>query len=188
MSTSFNFNALSALDSFNETFSKLDASTGAAVRPVAGTWPCIITSIDIESGDDVNIVYDRQRDLKIPATMIRFNYKITNITGSIPPNMKNGDSWPGRPIMIPNRAIPDDCSKGKRQNIEIGAQRLKGHLKTLLGREVTNLGQALREAHELLANPDRTIIGQVQCKIDKDDKNPEGPGYFEEFLPKLITS
>lgn len=188
MSSSLQANALSALSHFNETFSTVSASTGAPVRPPAGTWANIVTGVEVNS-DDVKLTLDKNAGLEIPGVQVTFHYRLSSAAGPIPPNHKDGEPWMGRSFILPAAPLPAATPKGKRQNLEIQGKRLKGHISTLLGvssETVTNVVDGIRKVHELVSDPNRTVLAMVQCKYEKDEKNPDSPGYFEEFIPRLL--
>lgn len=185
---SFSGAVISALDCFNEDFANSRASTGGPQRPPTGEWDNIVDDIIIET-DDVKFNVDKENE--IPGFSVLFKYRVLGGTSAIPPEMKAGQEWPGRSFVLPAaglKGLPSNCSKGKRQNVEISLQRLKGHLQTFLGDSFNpnNLSASLQAAVAKVRNKDSGVVAvRVRCKVDK----PEGSDttYFEEFLQRRLA-
>jgi len=190
----FGADIVSALDSFNEDFSKLEGSTGSATRPPNGEWDCFIDRIEL-SADETMTLYkqggSKDDKVEIPALTVCFYYKLLGGTSALPPEMKQQQEFPGRTFIIPRggmKALPSFVTSGKKQQIEISAQRLKGHLQTVLGSSYSNiLTVDLKAAYDLVNAKEKGLVAvKVQCKVTPDEKD-SNKHYFEEYLKTRLS-
>lgn len=181
--TSFSTTMASALDAFNEDFQKQQPNTGGRQRPPQGEWVNIVKSIEFEQDADTTVKLGENST--IPGFVVKFEYAVFGRSYAIPPEFKQDQTWPGRQFnlpAVPLSKLPPGTSQGKRQNLEISAGRLQGHLRTILGdKYVGNLGADLAAASQ--AVKDGTVVVRVRCDWQENDKNPDKP-FFEEKLMK----
>jgi len=173
---------ISALDAFNEDFQRVDANNGGRQRPPNGQWVNILKSIEVEQSEDTTIrVADK---VEVPGFLVKFEYMVMGGTYPIPPEFKQGQVWPGRSFALPScslKNLPAGVSKGKIQNLEINASRLKGHLQAILGDKFSgNLGADLMAATALVESGEAVVV-RVACQWQENDKDPAKP-YFEEKI------
>ena len=189
----FQGGVLSALDQFNEDFAASRAATGGPSRPPAGDWDNIVRDIEVTCDEDskLKINVGSGEPIEIPGLRIMFTYQVLGGSSAVPPKMVKDQVWPGRAFLLPAgglKSLPAATPKGKRQNFEIQLERLKGHLSTILGAKNVPpaLGASLQAAiTKIKASP---MICRVQCREEKDEKNPTGRPFFEEFLTEALTA
>lgn len=186
--SSFGSNVVSALDAFNDEYKTSRASTGGVQRPPNGEWDNVVTSIEVETTDITIRLGDNN---EIPAFAVDFNYKLLGGTSPLPPEMKQGQEWPGRRFILPMgglKGLPTSCAKGKRKNLEIQLERLKGHIQTILGPALSgNLVTDLQAAASAVSNKEAMVLCRVKCNYSPDDKDPTIK-YFEEFLMRKLSA
>ena len=120
----------------------------------------------------------RQTDDKqeFPALSVQFHYQLCE-----DPDRNEPLIWNGAPMVIPNdpKVLTHEGSQ-VRAKIELG--RLKGHIKTILGREPGNLGNDLEEIENKLKS-DNTVACMVYCQYNQRGENT----YKSEKLKNLLS-
>lgn len=174
---------LSALQGFNDDYSKLEASTGSVERPPAGEWNNRLTKIDVTTKDTHIKLADGQ---KIPAFRVEFSYQTLDPQ---PPNLtKVPLTWPGKVFILPSAGLSSIPHDGKRKQAEISGRRLKGHLQGILGAEATgNTATDLQKAITKLAG-EQVVALRVKCQYDSQGEGENKRIYFEEFVLKNLAA
>mgnify|MGYP003147477435 CR=1 FL=1 len=158
-----------------ESFESATADQGMGILgewPTKGEHACYVLSVDVSEGSF------RQTDDKqeFPALSVQFHYQLCEDPDRAEPLI-----WNGAPMTIPNdpKALTHEGSQ-IRAKIELG--RLKGHLKTILGREPSNLGNDLQEIESKL-NSDNTVACIVNCIYTQRGEQT----YRSEKLKELLS-
>jgi len=190
LDTNLSANIVSGLDAFNEDYAQAKASTGGAQRPPKGEWDNTVSSINVTT-EDVKMRIGKSEE--IPAFAVDFKYKLLGGSSSLPNEMKQGQEWPGRRFIFPTCGIhkmPAGVTEGKKTQLRIQLERLKGHLTTLLGAAYTgNLPADIQKAIQLVSNKDAIIAVRVNCtyRTKEDDTSDEGTTYFDEYLMRRLS-
>ena len=142
-----------------------------------GEWPskgehaCYVLGMNAQNGTF------RQTDDKqeFPAISAQFHYSLCE-----DPDRTEPLSWKGAPMTIPHD--PSLLThEGSQTRARIELSRLKGHLKTILGYEPTDLGSAFEEVEAKL-NGDSTVACTVRCQYTERGTTT----YKSEYLMTLL--
>ena len=157
---------------FNDIYSAADANTegsAAGWRPEAGDHAVLVTGMVADQGEF------KQKDGQVfPSNLLYFTYQMIEDPGS-PAEPR---SFRGKTFNLPNNPsqLTDD---GAKTRMRIDLERLKGHLRTVLGTSANNLAADMEAASKKLANGVPTPV-KLRAKYDasRDGKTL----YFTEFL------
>ena len=157
---------------YNNSFASVEANTegsGAGWRPDAGDHAVLVTGMTIEEGEF------KQKDGQLfPSNLIHFTYQMIEDPGS-PAEPR---SFKGKTFNLPSNPaqLTDD---GAKTRMRIDIERLKGHLRTVLGTSTNNLAADMEAASKKLAAGVPTPV-KLRAKYDasRDGKTL----YFTEFL------
>jgi len=185
-------------------FASMKAKLGEA-RPdqgqgLLGQWPaegdhhCYVVRIEEDEAAKFFVGRSDQGMItELDAVSYRFWFQLTE-----DPENKDADglSWGGALFVFPTdyAALKDS---GKRQQVEISRNRLCGHLKTLLQKDVGTEGgldpdAALEEVKALLAG-ETQVVAEVRCQYREGRKrrgaaaDAPAPTYKTEFMLNLVS-
>jgi hypothetical protein len=167
-------NVKAMFNSLNNAFANAQPDNGMGA---GGWWPnegqheVFVSSLNVRASE-----YKMPDGQKVPGTDITFRYQLINDTDS--PNEPR--SFDGALFRLPqDTSVLDD--KG-RMRTEIEMRRLKGHLQTILRRDVKDIGTALSDADAKI-NSDNAVAVVVKCQYD----NVNGKIYRKDFLVKPLA-
>jgi len=167
-------NVKSMFNSLNSAFANAQPDNGMGAGgwwPAEGQHEVFVSSLTVRSSE-----YKMPDGQKVPGTDIVFRYQLINDTDS--PNEPR--SFDGSAFRLPqDTSILDD--KG-RMRTEIEMRRLKGHLQTILRRDVKDIGTALSDADGKINGQDAVAV-VVKCQYD----NVNGKIYRKDFLVKPLA-
>ena len=140
--------------------------------PPAGTHNCYLLSCSVGEGK-FKQAGDGQ---EFPAVSVQFTYQLVE-----DPDHAEPLEWKGAPMTIPTD--PSQIThEGSQIRARIEMQRLKGHMKTLLGREPGDIGSDMGEIEAMLSG-EQSVVCSVQCKY-----NTRGERTFKsEYLQSLLS-
>jgi hypothetical protein len=140
--------------------------------PVAGVHNCYVLSVTVNEGE-----FKQAGDGKtFPAVVTQFTYQLVE-----DPDHAEPLEFKGAPMTIPQDPT-QITHEGSQIRARIEIQRLKGHLKTLLGREPGDIGADLGEIETMLSG-EQSVVCTVQCKY-----NTRGERTFKsEYLQSLLS-
>lgn len=185
-----------ALQQMNKEIGHSRADTGEGslgVWPPEGDHECYITRIETKNDDDYFVSKSTQGMVtQAKCSTFRFWYQLTKDPNNPDQPMEFG----GAPFQIVYN-LAEVTDSGKRQQLEIGRNRLAGHLKTITGKEVggeNGIGEdvAMDEAMTKVGG-DTQVIVTVRCQYREGKKRPganpdaKAPTYKTEFLIKLLS-
>lgn len=178
---------------FKEKFAQANANIGEGSL---GPWPdhgdheCILLSVSVEPGS-----FNVTQGNKINAGVVQFHYQTV-------PNPENPDSgealvWKGAPFILPTDpdSIPAS-EEGKQRRVEMELERLKGHIKSILGDSMIedDVDYNLEAIQEKISSGNPIVL-EVFCEhrkpgMSKDGKPPRNPNavYKTEYIKKLLSS
>jgi hypothetical protein len=162
----------SMFTAFADIYSSAEANTegsAAGWRPEAGDHAVLVTGMVADSGEF------KQKDGQLfPSNLIHFTYQMIEDPGS-PAEPR---SFKGKTFNLPSNPaqLTDD---GAKTRMRIDIERLKGHLRTVLGTSTNNLAADMEAASKKLAAGVPTPV-KLRAKYDasRDGKTL----YFTEFL------
>lgn len=167
-------NVKSMFNSLNSAFANAQPDNGMGAGgwwPAEGQHEVFVSSLTVRASE-----YKMPDGQKVPGTDIVFRYQLINDTDS--PNEPR--SFDGSAFRLPqDTSILDD--KG-RMRTEIEMRRLKGHLQTILRRDVKDIGTALSDADGKINGQDAVAV-VVKCQYD----NVNGKIYRKDFLVKPLA-
>lgn len=167
-------NVKSMFNSLNSAFANAQPDNGMGAGgwwPAEGQHEVFVSSLTVRASE-----YKMPDGQKVPGTDIVFRYQLINDTDS--PNEPR--SFDGSAFRLPqDTSILDD--KG-RMRTEIEMRRLKGHLQTILRRDVKDIGTALADADGKINGQDAVAV-VVKCQYD----NVNGKIYRKDFLVKPLA-
>ena len=139
--------------------------------PAKGEHACYVLGMTVQPGTFRQST-DKQ---EFPALSVQMHYQLCEDPDRTEPLI-----WNGAPMVVPNdpTVLTHEGSQ-IRAKIELG--RLKGHLKTILGREPSDLGSALEEIENKL-NGDSTVACMVRCQYTERGTST----YKSEYLQTLL--
>ena len=168
-------NVKAMFSALNNTFASANADNGMGA---GGWWPSEGQHEVYLSVMKVNAAEFRMPDgQKVPGTEISFRYQL--ITDIEQPNEPR--QFDGAVFRLPQDTAQLD-DKG-RMRVEIELRRLKGHLQTILRRDVKDVGAALADADARI-NSDQVVAVIVKCQYDQVN----GKTYRKDYLVKALAS
>ena len=167
-------NVKAMFNSLNNTFASVQPDNGMGAGgwwPAEGQHEVFVSSLTVRASE-----YKLPDGQKVPGTDIVFRYQLINDTDQ--PNEPR--SFDGAAFRLPqDTSVLDE--KG-RMRVEIEARRLKGHLQTILRRDVKDVGTALADADAKINGQDAVAV-VVKCQYD----NVNGKTYRKDFLVKPLA-
>lgn len=162
----------SMFNAFSEIYQSAEANTegsAAGWRPEAGDHAVMVTGIVADNGEF------KQKDGQVfPSNLIYFTYQMIDDPGS----PSDPRSFKGKAFNLPSNPsqLTDD---GAKTRMRIDLERLKGHLRTILGSSTNNLAADMEAVSKKLGNGVPTGV-KLRAKYDasRDGKTL----YFTEFL------
>ncbi|HIJ11993.1 TPA: hypothetical protein HA278_08095 [Candidatus Woesearchaeota archaeon] len=140
--------------------------------PTKGEHACYVLSMDVGEGK-FRQTGDQQ---EFPALSVQFHYQLCEDPDRTEPLI-----WNGAPMVIPNDpSLLTHEGSQIRAKIELG--RLKGHLKTIIGRDPNNLENAVEEVDNKLKS-DNTVACMVICQYTQRGETT----YKSEKLKSLLS-
>jgi len=140
--------------------------------PAKGEHACYVLDVNVQAGT-FRQTSDRQ---EFPAVTVQFRYQLCEDPDRTEPLV-----WNGAPMTIPNDASMLS-HEGSQIRAKIELARLKGHLKTILGYDPTNLGAAFDEVEAKL-NGDSTVACMIRCQYTERGTST----YKSEYLQTLLS-
>ena len=141
--------------------------------PAKGEHACYVLGMNVQNGT-FRQTSDKQ---EFPAISVQFHYQLCEDPDRTEPLV-----WNGAPMTIPNDASVL-THEGSQIRARIELSRLKGHLKTILGYDPTDLGSAYEEVSDKL-NGDSTVACMVRCNYTERGTST----YKSEYLQSLLGS
>ena len=141
--------------------------------PAKGEHACYVLGVNVQPGT-FRQTSDKQ---EFPAISVQFHYQLCEDPDRTEPLV-----WNGAPMTIPNDASVL-THEGSQIRARIELSRLKGHLKTILGYDPTDLGSAFEEVSDKL-NGDSTVACMVRCNYTERGTST----YKSEYLQSLLGS
>jgi len=139
--------------------------------PAKGEHACYVLGMNVQNGT-FRQTSDKQ---EFPAISVQFHYQLCEDPDRTEPLI-----WNGAPMTIPTD--PSVLThEGSQIRAKIELSRLKGHLKTILGYEPTDLGAAFEEVESKL-NGDSTVACMVRCQYTERGTST----YKSEYLQTLL--
>lgn len=167
-------NVKAMFNSLNNTFASVQPDNGMGAGgwwPAEGQHEVFIQNMTVRDSE-----YKLSDGQKVSGTEIVFRYQLINDADQ--PNEPR--SFDGSPFRLPlDTSTLDD--KG-RIRVEIEMRRLKGHLQTILRRDVKDIGTALGEADAKINGQDAVAV-VVKCQYD----HVGGKIYRKDFLVKPLA-
>ena len=142
--------------------------------PSAGSHNCYVLNMSInENGTFKEAMAAGGKEHK--AITIQFGYQLVE-----DPDRPEPLEWRGAPMSIPQN--PNEIEhEGSQIRARIEMQRLKGHIKTLLGREPGALASDMSTISEMLSG-DQSVVAVVDCRYNERN----GKTFKSEFLQSLL--
>lgn len=140
--------------------------------PPAGNHNCYVLGVTVTEGE-----FKQAGDGQMfPSVVAQFTYQLVE-----DPDHAEPLEWKGAPMNIPND--PTQIShEGSTIRARIEMQRLKGHMKTLLGREPGDIGSDMGEIETMLSG-EQSVVCSVKCQY-----NQRGDRTFKsEYLQSLLS-
>jgi hypothetical protein len=160
-----------------DEFSKAQADQGLGSLgewPPAGIHECYILKMNMDESSSFRQSSDSQ---EFPSVTMQYEYQLTD-----DPDRATPLTWIGAPFNL----IKDHSNlthEGSKIRNRIEMERFKGHLKTILGYEPTNLETAINEVNEKLSGENAVVVN-VRC-----DYNTRGNRtYKTEKLQSLVSN
>jgi hypothetical protein len=142
-----------------------------------GEWPdkgehnCYVLGVNVSEGK-FRQTGDGQ---EFPSISVQFHYQLCEDPDRAEPLI-----WKGAPMNIPND--PGQLShEGSQIRARIEMGRLKGHLKTILSYDPSDIGAAFEEVENKL-NGETTVAAVVRCQYTERNNRT----YRTEFLQSLL--
>ena len=165
-------------NSLQNDFTKAQADQGLGAL---GEWPsqgehdCYITGVTI----DPNSTFKESQASgghETPGVAIQFFYQLVD-----DPDREEPLAWVGAPIILP--VDPKEVrSEGSQTRTRIELQRLKGHMKTLLGRDPVDIEGDMEIIKNMLERGESSVVATVKCQY-----NDRGTKVFRsEFIQSLL--
>ena len=168
-------NVKAMFNSLNNTFAQAQPDNGMGAGgwwPAEGQHDVFVSSLNVRASE-----FKMPDGQKVPGTEIVFRYQLIND----PDQPNEPRSFDGSAFRLPQDTTSLD-DKG-RMRVEIEMRRLKGHLQTILRRDVKDIATALAEADARI-NGDQAVAVVVKCQYD----NVNGRTYRKDFLVKPLAS
>jgi len=141
--------------------------------PAKGEHACYVLSVNVENGK-FRQTGDQQ---EFPSILVQFHYQLCEDPDRTEPLI-----WNGAPMNIPHD--PSALShEGSKVRARIELQRLKGHLKTILGYDPSNMQAAFDDLESKL-NGESTVACMVRCQYTERGTST----YKSEYLQSLLGS
>ena len=160
-----------------DDFQTVDADQGLGSLgewPPAGDHNCYVLNMMI----DAKAIFKEAAasgGQEHPAISIQFSYQLVEDPDRAEPLL-----WRGAPITIPSN--PKDIGhEGSKIRAQIEMKRLKGHLKTLLGRDPVDLSADMDAVASLLSG-EQSVVAVVDCRYNKRNDRT----YKTEYLKQLL--
>jgi hypothetical protein len=140
--------------------------------PPAGVHNCYVIGVSSHEGE-----FKQAGDgAMFPAVVTQFTYQLVE-----DPDHAEPLEFKGAPMTIPQDPS-QITNEGSQIRARIEIQRLKGHMKTLLGREPGDIGADMGEIESMLSG-ETSVVCTVQCKY-----NQRGDRVFRtEYLQSLLS-
>ena len=145
-----------------------------------GEWPaqgdntCYVLNINIETGATFKEA-QAAGGMEHPAVTIQFEYQLVE-----DPDRAEPLAWRGAPMTIPTN-MGDVQSDGSKIRAQIELRRLKGHLKTLLGRIPGDLGADI-EAVDSMLSGEQSVVAVIDCRYNKRNDRTYKTEYVKQLL------
>jgi hypothetical protein len=167
-------NVKAMFNSLNSTFASVQPDNGMGAGgwwPAEGQHEVFVSSLTVRPSE-----YRMPDGQKVPGTEIVFRYQLIND----PDQPSEPRSFDGASFRLPqDTSILDE--KG-RLRTEIEMRRLKGHLQTILRRDVKDVGTAIADADAKINGQDAVAV-VVKCQYDQVN----GKTYRKDFLVKPLA-
>lgn len=168
-------NVKAMFNSLNTSFAQAQPDNGTGAGgwwPAEGQHDVFISSMTVKASE-----YKSGDGQTFPGTEIVFRYQLIND----PDQPNEPRSFEGASFRLPqDPSILDDKA---RIGFDINMRRLKGHLQTILRRDVKDIGAALVEADARI-NGDQAVAVVVKCQYDVKNQRT----YRKDFLVKPLAS
>lgn len=168
-------NVKAMFNSLNNSFAQAQPDNGMGAGgwwPAEGQHDVFVSSMNVRASE-----YKLNDGQKVPGTEIVFRYQLIND----PDQPNEPRSFDGTAFRLPQDASVLD--EKARIGLEISMRRLKGHLQTILRRDVKDIGTALADADARI-NGDQAVAVVVKCQYDTNN----GRTYRKDFLVKPLAS
>lgn len=172
-------------DIFNSMVGELDAANPNQGFGMVGEWPPegetdnFLVGIAVDTGK-----IKEKSGLEVPCVNIQFKYKTTG-----PVNDKTTPlEWSGARFQIPRGGTSNVTEENRKTVVRMETERLKGHLKCILGRDIPGSGfpAAIAEVQNLLSSTSGMVTLVVNHQA-RQDKRPGKTGtYHTEYLMRRI--
>ena len=165
-------------NSLQEDFQKVQADQGLGALgewPAQGEHNCYVLNLEI----DTNATFKESQASggnELPGISIQFNYQLVD-----DPDREEPLAWRGAPMTLP--VNPSDVqSEGSQIRARIELQRLKGHMKTLLGRDPIDMESDMEIIKDMLERGDSSVVATVKCNYNSRGTRT----YRTEFIQSLL--
>lgn len=160
--------ATAALAAARERYGAAEASQGGGLGPwpPAGEHDCLIVKLEVDENHKWTYDKDAQGQKKqVDAIQYQFTFQLLED----PDNPSNPLTFKGAPFVLP-LTYPSDIPAGYLTMVEINRNRLAGHCKCILDKEVEgdtgiSLDEALTEVAALLGGQSHICV-TVNCQYD----------------------
>jgi len=165
--------------SMASSFAGLPANVG---QGALGEWPpdgdhhCFITALDIKQEK-----FKAKNKVELPGVSIQFRY----LMRSALPDRREPLEFSGVPFILPSDAS-QVTDEGNKTRIRIEMERLKGHLNTILGRDVGDMREGLEAASSLIGATRVEVM--VRCNTRKDTSSGNTKSYKTEYLTQNLST
>lgn len=160
------------------SFAGLPANVG---QGALGEWPpdgdhrCFITGLDIKPEK-----FKAKHKVELPGVSIQFRY----LMHATLPDRREPLEFSGVPFILPSDSS-QVVDEGNKTRIRIEMERLKGHLNTILGRDVTDMREGLEAAAALISAS--RVEAMVKCSTRKDNTSGTTKTYKTEYLTQNLS-
>ena len=147
-------------------------SGGAAPWPAQGEHECYLIGLHCDTG-----TFRQSDGQEFPAATVQFEYELVD-----DPDRPSPLQWKGAIFNLPSD--PSQITlDGSRKRAEIEMSRLKGHLKTVLGREPSNLVSDIEEVVNMIGDQSSALVTKVFCQY----REVNGRTYRTEYIRDLLS-
>ena len=143
--------------------------------PAEGNHDCYVLDMTVDTGSTFREAI-AAGGTEFPGTTIQFRYQLID-----DPDHEEPLVFRGAPITFPND--PSDLShEGSKIRSRIEIQRLKGHIKTLLGKEPVDMASSMDELQNKLTNGEATVAATIRCAYNTRNNRTYRTEYVQTLL------
>ncbi len=172
-------------DIFNSMVNELDAANPNQGFGMVGEWPPegetdnFLVGISVDPGK-----IKEKSGLEVPCVNIQFKYKTTTALGDRTEPLE----WSGARFQIPRGGTNSVSEENRKTVVRMETERLKGHLKCILGRDIPGNGfpAALAEVQTLLSSTSGMVTLVVNHQARPDKRPGKNSVYHTEYLMRRI--